>query len=93
MTKLADKTITSTWKSLAELSVSYSAGDTLELYNAAINKGNNILMAEGSTTPTDSTLYKTIEQHKRETLKTGTQNIYVRSDVDNAYLMISKIES
>ena len=85
--KLLDTKIGTDWTTLNEL-ITVQPGDKIALYNAAANKA--IYYTDNEEVPTKETLYKRLESFKEIELIIGGQDLYLRSEFNDARLMIQK---
>lgn len=85
--KLLDTKIGANWITLNAL-ISTQFGDKIILYNADANKA--IYYTENEEVPTKETFYKKLESFKEIELIIGEQDLYLRSEFNEAKLMIQK---
>ena len=85
--KLFDTKIGTDWTILNEL-ITVQPGDKVALYNADANKA--IYYTENEEVPTKETFYKRLESFKEIELIIGKQDLYLRSEFNEAKLMIQK---
>ena len=85
--KLLDTKIGTDWIVLNEL-ITVQPGDKVALYNADANK--TIYYTENEEVPTKETFYKRLESFKEIELIIGEQDLYLRSEFNEAKLMIQK---
>ena len=85
--KLLDTKIGTDWATLNEF-ITVQPGDKVALYNADANKA--IYYTENEEVPTKETFYKRLESFKEIELIIGEQNLYLRSEFNEAKLMIQK---
>lgn len=91
MTKLAEIILDKEPMALTEAVVTVTEGMQIELYNASYNKF--IFYTENAEEPTNTTFYKRLKPYKGVTLKKGTQEIYVKSDLGAAKLIVSQVNA
>ena len=85
--KLLDIKIGTDWITLNEL-ITVHPGEKIVLYNADANKA--IYYTENEEVPTKETFYKRLESFKEIELTIGEQDLYLRSEFNEAKLMIQK---
>lgn len=85
--KLLDTKIGTDWTTLDELIIVHP-GEKIALYNADANKA--IYYTENEEVPTKETFYKKLESFKEIELIIGEQSLYLRSEFNEAKLMIQK---
>ena len=85
--KLLDTKIGTNWTKLNEL-ITVKPVDKIALYNADANK--SIYYTENEEVPTKETFYKRLESFKEIELIIGEQDLYLRSEFNDAKLMIQK---
>ena len=85
--KLLDTKIGTDWTTLNEL-ITVQPGDKVALYNVDANKA--IYYTENEEVPTKETFYKRLESFKEIELIIGEQDLYLRSEFNDAKLMIQK---
>ena len=85
--KLLDTKIGTDWTILNEL-ITVQPGDKVALYNTDTNK--TIYYTENDEVPTKETFYKRLESFKEIELIIGEQDLYLRSEFNDAKLMIQK---
>lgn len=85
--KLLDIKIGADWITLNEL-ITVQPGDKVALYNTDANKA--IYYTENEEVPTKETFYKRLESFKEVELIIGEQDLYLRSEFNEAKLMIQK---
>lgn len=85
--KLLDTKIGTNQKTLNRF-ITVNPGDKIVLYNADANKV--IYYTENGEIPTKETFYKRLESFKEIELIVGEQDLYLRSEFNEAKLMIQK---
>ena len=85
--KLLDTKIGTDWIVLNEL-ITIQPGEKIALYNADANKA--IYYTENEEVPTKETFYKRLESFKEIELIIGERDLYLRSEFNDAKLMIQK---
>ena len=85
--KLLDTKIGTDWIALNEF-ITIQPGEKIALYNADANKA--IYYTENEEVPTKETFYKRLESFKEIELIIGEQDLYLRSEFNDAKLMIQK---
>ncbi len=85
--KLLDTKIGTDWTTLDKL-ITVHPGEKIVLYNADANKA--IYYTENKEVPTKKTFYKRLESFKEIELIIGEQDLYLRSEFNDAKLMIQK---
>lgn len=85
--KLLDTKIGTNWTTLNEL-ITVQPGEKIALYNADANKA--IYYTENEEVPIKETFYKRLESFKEIELIIGEQDLYLRSEFNDAKLTIQK---
>lgn len=85
--KLLDTKIGTDWTALNEL-ITVQPGEKIALYNADANKA--IYYTENEEVPIKETFYKRLESFKEIELIIGEQDLYLRSEFNDAKLTIQK---
>lgn len=88
MTKLAEIILDATPMALTEAVVTVTEGMQIELYNANHNK--SIYYTENVTEPTNTTFYKKLLPSKGVIIRKSSQEIYLKSEIGAAKLIVSK---